>query len=150
MSPDKWLIWKGAEVRSGPAPRLLRSGFGRASAIMVTEPRRQELRRHPRARISWPTIVEAGNRLLHGETLNLSAFGAKVRLEERLPEGTLATLHLKPLQGEPVAVQAIVWRADDDGPAFFFIEAAPLVVQPSQSPPSSSTRAGAARGLRAR
>ncbi len=96
---------------------------------MVIEPKRQELRRHLRARVSWPAIIEIGNRLPHVETVDVSPFGAKVRLDERLPEGTLATLHLKPPQGRPLDIQAIVWRTDDDGPAFFFIEAAPAVFE---------------------
>lgn len=63
--------------------------------------------------------------MLRAETVNVSALGAKVRLEEPLTEGTLATLHLEPPEGAPLDVQAIVWRADADGPAFFFIEASP-------------------------
>lgn len=98
---------------------------------MTIEPRRRELRRHPRAQVSWPAVVEAGSRLLPTKTVNVSAFGAKVRLDEPLTEGTLATLHLEPPQGAPLDVQAIVWRTDADGPTFFFIEASPAVALPS-------------------
>jgi hypothetical protein len=83
----------------------------------------KEYRRAPRRRISWPVIVETGDRLLHGETLNLGPSGAKLRLEERLQEGSLATLHFTPPQGRPLDVQAMVWRSDDDGPVFFFMKA---------------------------
>jgi hypothetical protein len=76
-------------------------------------------------------MVEAGSRQLHAETVNVSAFGAKVRLDEPLSEGTLATLHLEPPEGAPLDVQAIVWRSDADGAAFFFIEASPAVSLPS-------------------
>ncbi|HET8578333.1 MAG TPA: PilZ domain-containing protein [Methylomirabilota bacterium] len=99
---------------------------------MVIEPKKQELRRHPRLRVSWPAIVEAGSRLLHVETVDVSPFGAKVRLDERLEEGTLATLHLRPPDGKPLDIQAIVWRTDEDGPAFFFIEPVPTVVEQPQ------------------
>lgn len=72
---------------------------------------------------SWPVTVHAGNRLLHLQTLNLSALGAKVRLgpTKLLPIGSPAHLRLEPPGVPPVDVEAIVWRADDDGPAFFFV-----------------------------
>ena len=76
-------------------------------------------------------MVEAGSGRFRAETVNVSAFGAKVRLDEPLTEGTLATLHLEPPQGAPLDVQAIVWRTDTDGPAFFFIEASPAMALPS-------------------
>jgi hypothetical protein len=69
--------------------------------------------------------------MLRAETLNVSALGAKVQLEEPLTEGTLATLRLEPPERAPLNVQAIVWRADADGPAFFFIEASPAPAPPS-------------------
>ena len=80
-----------------------------------------DLRRHPRVSVSWRVIVDAGNRRFELRTVNLSPFGAKVRLAERLEPGTPAHLRLHPPAGPPVEVEAIVWRADADGPAFFFI-----------------------------
>jgi PilZ domain len=73
--------------------------------------------------------VQAGNRLLQGETLDLSPGGAKLRLDEQLQEGDLATLRIRPPQGGAMDVSAIVWRSDDDGPAFFFIDAVPAFSQ---------------------
>jgi hypothetical protein len=99
---------------------------------MVTVPRQQEFRRRPRSLVSCPVTVEAGNRILQGETLNLGPSGAKLRLDERLQEGTAATLHLTPAEGRPMDVEAIVWRTDDDGSVFFFIKATPANLQPSQ------------------
>lgn len=90
---------------------------------MANEVGWHELRRRPRSRVSWPGIVEANSRRLLVETLDVGPFGAKVRLAERLEEGTLATLHLTPPGGRPVKVQTIVWRSDTDGPALFFLEA---------------------------
>jgi hypothetical protein len=69
--------------------------------------RMADLRRHPRSRVAWPVTV--------------SPIGAKVRLEEELPVGSNARLRFRPPQGLPLDVDAIVWRADSDGPAFFFV-----------------------------
>ena len=81
-----------------------------------------DLRRHPRARVSWPVAVEVDDQRLELETVNLSPFGAKLRLEEStLRPGTSAHLRFHPPGGRPLDVQAIVWRIDPDGPAFFFI-----------------------------
>jgi len=96
---------------------------------MVSAARQQEFRQRPRSRISCPVTVEAGNRMLQGETLNLGPSGAKIRLDGRLQEGTAATLHFTPVQGRPMDVDAIVWRHDDDGPVFFFIKAGPADLQ---------------------
>jgi PilZ domain len=90
---------------------------------------RPEQRHRPRTRVSWPVTVQAGNRSLQGETLDLSPGGAKLRLGERLQEGDLATLRIRPPQGGAMDVNAIVWRSDDDGPAFFFIDAVPAFSQ---------------------
>ena len=87
---------------------------------MIRE-REPDLRRHPRARVAWPVTVEAGDQRLYLETVNLSPFGAKLRLDDSpLEPGTLAQLHFRPRDGRPLDVQAIVWRTDPDGPAFFF------------------------------
>lgn len=80
-----------------------------------------ERRRHARVNISWPVIVEAGNRLLHVHTLNVSRGGAKVGLTEPLKVGTLAQLYFHRLNEPPLDVPAMVWRADPDGVAFLFI-----------------------------
>jgi hypothetical protein len=76
--------------------------------------------------------VEAGSRILQGETPNLGPSGAKLRLDGRLQEGTTATLHFTPAEGRPMDVEAIVWRSDDDGSVFFFIKATPVDLQPPQ------------------
>lgn len=91
----------------------------------MLEERVPDLRRHPRVSVSWPVTVEAGERQFQRRTRNLSPFGAKVDLDERLEPGTPAHLTLFPPAGRPVGVEAIVWRADADGPAFFFIGVGP-------------------------
>ena len=99
---------------------------------METAPQPREFRRRPRSRVSCPVTAEAGNRVLQGETLNLGPSGAKLRLDERLQEGTAATLHFTPAEARPMDVEAIVWRSDDDGAVFFFIKATSANPQPSQ------------------
>jgi hypothetical protein len=89
---------------------------------MIRE-REVDLRRHPRAAVRWPVIVESGDRRLDLETINLSPCGAKIRLGQAVFElGTPAYLHFDPPVGGPLDVHAIVWRSDPDGSAFFFIE----------------------------
>jgi hypothetical protein len=84
--------------------------------------RQPDLRRHPRAQVSWSVTVEAADQRFDLQTLNLSPFGAKLRANDTpLKPGTPAQLHFRPPGGRPVAVQAIVWRTDPDGPAFFFV-----------------------------
>ncbi|HKW95373.1 MAG TPA: PilZ domain-containing protein [Methylomirabilota bacterium] len=85
-------------------------------------------RRHARVPASWPVTVQTGDRLLHLQTLNLSALGVKVGIDEPLRReplevGCAAHLRLEPPGGRALEVEAIVWRADVDGPAFFFVEA---------------------------
>ena len=81
-----------------------------------------DLRRHPRARVCWPVTVHCGNRELRLETMNLGPFGAKIRIDQPVFElGSPAHLHFEPPGGPPLDVQAIVWRTDPDGSAFFFI-----------------------------
>ena len=80
-----------------------------------------DLRRHPRSKVAWPVTVEAGGRRFERKTVNLSPIGAKVQLEEELPVGSNARLRFRPPQGQPLDVDAVVWRADSDGPAFFFV-----------------------------
>lgn len=87
----------------------------------VTGQRPAEHRRHTRVAASWPVTVRTADRLLHLQTLNLSPLGAKIGLDEPLEVGRAARLRLEPPGSRPVEVEAIVWRADDDGPAFFFL-----------------------------
>ena len=92
--------------------------------MRVNLPRR-ESRRRPRTKVSWPVVVELDDRVLHGETIDVSQLGVKVRLRERLEDASLVTLHLNPLQGCPIDARAIVLRTDDDGPVFHFLKKTP-------------------------
>ena len=82
----------------------------------------QEHRRYTRVAARWPVTVRVGDRHLRLQTVNLSAHGVKVAPDVALPPvGTSAHLRLEPPDAPPVDVEAIVWRADDDGAAFFFL-----------------------------
>ena len=71
---------------------------------------------------TWPVTVRIGDRLLRLQTVNVSAHGIKVGMDDALPPvGTSANLRLEPPDTAPVDVEAIVWRADDDGSAFFLV-----------------------------
>jgi CheY-like chemotaxis protein len=87
-------------------------------------------------KVSWPVTVKVDNRLLNGETLDVSTFGVKVRLDERVPDTTIVTLHLEPTHGNPVNLQAILWRTDDDGPVFFFLNKTPEILDQASGKPS--------------
>jgi CheY-like chemotaxis protein len=70
-------------------------------------------------------VIEVDERLLHGETVDVSQLGVKVRLGERLTDGTRVTLHLNPTEGCPVDAEAVAFRTDDDGTVFVFITKTP-------------------------
>lgn len=97
---------------------------------MLSASQRPQTRRYQRRQVVWPVTIEADKRLLHGETVDVGAQGAKVRLADALKVGARATLHLTPTPGHPMAIEAIVWRVDNDGPAFFFLKAKPTLLEP--------------------
>jgi hypothetical protein len=79
--------------------------------------------------------VESADRRLNLETIDLSPCGVKVRLDEPTFElGMPVHLHFDPPEGGPLELDAIVWRRDPDGAAFFFIEG-DEVSFPLESPP---------------
>lgn len=92
----------------------------------ATSPSPAEHRRHARQVASWPVTVQTGDRLLRLHAVNVSALGVKVSLDQPLREepleiGRAARLRIEPPGAWPVEVDAIVWRTDEDGPAFFFV-----------------------------
>jgi len=81
-----------------------------------------ELRRHPRVRASWRVAVETpGGKAITRETIDISPYGVKVRLDESLGLGTTARLRLQPPDRRPMSLASTVWRADSDGPVFVFV-----------------------------
>lgn len=98
-------------------------------------------RRYARFNVSWPVVVEAGKRFFLLRAVNVSGRGAKVIPTERLDEGSVAQLHFHPPDGSSLDVEAIVWRVDRDGLAFFFTEdhqrrLATLLGQVAEAPPA--------------
>jgi hypothetical protein len=99
---------------------------------------RVELRQYPRKRVSWPVILETEDRISFVETVDFSARGAKLWLRVAPPLGSVVNLHFHPDHGPEMHVQALTWRSDPDGVAFFFIGLAdPLVIE-ATSPASDS------------
>lgn len=104
-----------------------------------------ELRRHPRRRVSWPVILETDDRISFVETVDFGARGAKLWLRVAPPLGSLVNLHFHPEQGGEMHVQAVTWRSDPDGVAFFFIGlGSPLRIEapPAANRPAEVALAG--------
>jgi hypothetical protein len=96
------------------------------SPYSATSPSPAEHRRDARQIASWPVTVQTGDRQLRLHAVNVSAHGVKVSLNDRmngqpLEVGRAARLRIEPPGAWPVEVDAIVWRTDEDGPAFFFV-----------------------------
>jgi CheY-like chemotaxis protein len=100
---------------------------------------RKESRRRPRTKVTWPVVVEIDDRVLHGETIDVSQFGVKVRLV-RLEDSKLVTLRLNPPQGSPVDSLAIVLRTDSDGTAFRFLKQNPSTLLPDSDTDTPAPR----------
>jgi hypothetical protein len=79
-----------------------------------------ELRRHPRIRVSWPVVVDAGQQRLRLRTMDVSTRGAKVLSNQALKVGTSARLRFERPGGDPIEMQGTVARADTDGFVFAF------------------------------
>jgi CheY-like chemotaxis protein len=73
-------------------------------------------------------VVKVDDRVLHGETLNVSQNGVKVRLGVRLEDSKLVTMRLNPPQGSSIDALAIVLRTDPDGTAFRLLKKNPAAV----------------------
>jgi PilZ domain-containing protein len=82
----------------------------------------RDRRQHPRETVCWPVMVETGDRHLQTETVDVSPLGAKLRLARTIELGARACLRFLPHDRPPMTVNALVWRADADGLAFFFWE----------------------------
>ena len=81
-----------------------------------------ELRRHPRVRASWRVTVETpGGKAIARESIDVSPYGIKVRMEESLEPGTTARLRVQPPDRRPLQLESIVRRTDTDGPVFLFV-----------------------------
>jgi PilZ domain len=84
-----------------------------------------ENRRCQRTKVTWTATVQIGGQAFEGQTTDVSPMGAKVLLTVEIPVGTPANVKIHPPQDAPFMVEAIVWRSDGDGPAFFFLSGGP-------------------------
>ena len=106
------------------------TSYGKAQKVV-------NVRRNPKVGV----MVEAGKRFFLLRAVNVSGRGAKVMPMERLGEGSIAQLHFHPPDGSSLDVEAIVWRVDRDGLAFFFTDdhqrrLAALLAQLAGAPPA--------------
>ena len=108
----------GSGTDGSPATRPVHSN----AALREGYATQRRPRRYPRFTVSWPVVVEAGKRVFLLQAVNVSGRGAKVGPTERLGEGSVAQLHFHPPDGSSLDVEAIVWRVDRDGLAFFFTD----------------------------
>jgi hypothetical protein len=80
-----------------------------------------DLRRHPRMKVAWPVTIELGEARYDLHTVDLSPMGVKVSLGLPVSVGSRARLLLRPPKDAALQLDAIVWRIDEDGAAFFFV-----------------------------
>lgn len=99
------------------------------------EPRR-DARRHSREKVTWPVVLDDGDRYIHAETVNITPLGVKLRLSQRLHLGAAVKLSVRPFDRPPFEMRAIVWRIDPDGAALLFLGThntqIPVAVKPLQ------------------
>jgi PilZ domain len=65
-------------------------------------------------------IVHAGASRYLASSVDISPFGAKVKIKARLKTGTSVRLEVVPPEGPSLRVAGMVWRVDPDGLAFLF------------------------------
>ena len=80
----------------------------------------RDRRQYPRTRVAWPILVHVGATRYLSRSLDISPFGAKVRINARLKIGTAVQVEVVPPEGPRLRVGATVWRVDADGLAFLF------------------------------
>src|SRR5262252_3668564 len=142
--PRKGLIWfRRIFPLAGGTSLAISFGTGGHSVSNPSQPEGQH--RYRRRRITWPVTVQADARCLHGETLDVGPQGAKLRLSERPDVGTCITLHLMPTDGHAIAVQAIVWRHDEDGVVVFFLSTETGIWERGGRHAGAGTGAGSSR-----
>jgi len=66
-------------------------------------------------------VETPGAKALARESIDLSPYGIKVRMDESLEPGTAARLRLELSDRRPLHLESVVRRADTDGPVFVFV-----------------------------
>ena len=105
---------------SCPFPSVMTNPTVMTNPPVMSNPSQQDRRQYPRIRVSWPVVVNVGKNRYLSRSLDVSMYGAKVRIKARLATGTTAQLDLVSSEGSPLRVEAVVWRVDSDGLAFLF------------------------------
>lgn len=101
-----------------PATMFSEEASGQATRRQATE-----LRRYSREPGRWAVVLETrAGQLLRLPVIDLSPGGAKVRLTERLTEGTRGRVYFLPPHWHPRVVEAIVGRIDLDGIVLTFLD----------------------------
>jgi c-di-GMP-binding flagellar brake protein YcgR len=79
------------------------------------DPQFVERRRYPRAKIEWPVTIKTDQGIISGYTLNLSAGGATVRLQDPPLVHEIIEMTIRiPEIGRDLAVEAeVVWSTED-------------------------------------
>jgi hypothetical protein len=68
-------------------------------------------------------VVELpGGRALSRETIDVSPYGVKVKLDGDMEPGTAARLPPKPPDRRPLDLRSVVGRADTDGHVLLFVD----------------------------
>jgi len=94
-------------MRATMSSHEARGGAPRAQAT--------EQRRFSRDVRPWSIVLETRYGVLRLQLIDLSPGGAKIRLTERVSEGTKGRLYFLPPYWRPRAIDAVVWRIDLDG-----------------------------------
>ncbi len=106
---------------------------------------RKDTRRHAREKVTWLVVVDNGIRYIPAETINLSPYGAKLKLSDRLELGAEVKLNVRPPGRPAYDAPAIVWRIDRDGVALLFLgvhqQQIPVTAKPlAAAPPGTWNR----------
>jgi PilZ domain len=62
-----------------------------------------------------------GGKAMTRETIDVSPFGVKVRLDDGMGPGTTVRLRLLPPDRRPLNLESVVGRSDTDGRVFVFV-----------------------------
>src|SRR5262244_1445208 len=73
--------------------------MGLADLLPHGDSRQQERRQYPRTRISWLIVVYAGSSRFLSRSLDISPFGAKVRINQRTQDGHVGAAQSRPAGG---------------------------------------------------
>ncbi len=102
---------------------------------------RKDTRRHAREKVNWLVVIDNGIRHIPAETVDVSPYGAKLKLGDRLEleQGTAVKLNLRPPGRPPYDQRGIVWRIDGDGVALLFLgvkrQRTPITAKPVLAAP---------------